>query len=1237
FGSQFIDNTASGDGGGVSFLDGVDAEVESTTFDGNTGRYAGGALVSESSARFVSCTFHGETLTRPEGGSLNCNSAAVELENTIIAFSVMGSGMVCSGDCTPVLTCCDIYGNEGGDWVSCIADQLGANGNISQDPLFCSDALPEGPLHIQVDSPCAPHTPPNPECGLIGAWPANCDSLGSLFHACCFGDSCQLLTVVECNDLGGASIYGFLSCDPNPCLEFAACCVADSCQLLTPTQCSNASGEWMAGFETCEPNPCVPNMACCSDEVCQILPEDDCIAAGGVWQPDIASCDPNPCIPPVFACCIEEECQISREDDCLLAGGEWHPGVESCTPNPCWYQYACCMWDGCQILTLAGCNASGGVWQDGVAACDPDPCVGLLRACCLDDDCSLQSGADCTASGGVWLTHTETCSPSPCVGVYLVTPAGNGDFPTIQVAIDAVEEGAIVALVDGTFSGDGNRDITYRGKAVTVRSHSGHPQSCIIECDGGPGSASRGFDFAAGESLESILEGVSIIGGFEQFGGGIRCSTSSPTIADCIISNCEALDHGGGIYCTESSPEITGCEFTENNASRGAGVSIVGGAPTVTSCQLNGNTATSNGGGAYFSTGTIACLQSTTFAGNHASSKGGAAVVNGASPEFEGCTFFENEAGADGGSAIWCLNEGNTAVRNSIIAFGVSGYPPVYCPDHIPSFTCCDIYGNEGGDWVHHIAGQLGINGNISEDPLFCRETLPEGPLQIQADSPCAPFTPPNPECGLIGAWAANCDSLGLISYACCLGDLCYLVTESQCLDAGGDWHAGTSACSPNPCVNACCIADSCLVTIEDACLSAGGAWLMDVKSCDPMPCARVCCDGEVCHIMNVVACADSGWVWLADVESCDADPCLEYVCCLDSECQILKQTECQAAGGDWLEGVESCTPNPCSLRDLSDGVFMVHAIPEVQWSFGEEYCQRYLDEYAISASHEQVNRIDPDTLVNESSIWYVLAAWDQPKEFCSVQFGMGEFNEQMFWFQGWGPCNDGGLEVASADWPGPHEGVLVLHNDRWLGNYVPVYHFGGEARFGGEIPLTIDETIGLGGFTNCEALADHFDATCYGTLGILTEGTPCYHGGDLYACCFDTVCAVTSQSACYDLAGEWHPEWMTCDPNWCLLMGSDDLAPSGGSRLFRSRPNPVSELALLSYQLEHAEHVQLVVYDATGRVVRTLVDADQPAGQHTVAWKGIDDTGAPAPAGVYFYRMRWNGRSQTMRLLLLR
>ncbi|GAF67705.1 unnamed protein product, partial [marine sediment metagenome] len=67
---------------------------------------------------------------------------------------------------------------------------------------------------------------------------------------------------------------------------------------------------------------------------------------------------------------------------------------------------------------------------------------------------------------------------------YVVTPDGTGDFPTIQAAVDYAVDYDIIELTDGTFTGNGNRDIDYQGKSITVKSQTGDPQVCIIDCQG---------------------------------------------------------------------------------------------------------------------------------------------------------------------------------------------------------------------------------------------------------------------------------------------------------------------------------------------------------------------------------------------------------------------------------------------------------------------------------------------------------------------------------------------------------------------------------------------------------------------------------------------------------------------------------------------------------------------------------------------------------------------------------
>ncbi len=91
---------------------------------------------------------------------------------------------------------------------------------------------------------------------------------------------------------------------------------------------------------------------------------------------------------------------------------------------------------------------------------------------------------------------------------------------------------------------------------------------------------------------------------------------------------------------------------------------------------------------------------------------------------------------------------------------------------------------------------------------------------------------------------------------------------------------------------------------------------------------------------------------------------------------------------------------------------------------------------------------------------------------------------------------------------------------------------------------------------------------------------------------------------------------------------------------LGRAIPNPFNPVTEISYGIPvgaEPSRVVMNVYDPTGRKVTTLVDADQGPGIYRTVWDGRDHKGAEVASGVYFYRLVWQGKAETRRIVLLK
>ncbi len=369
-----------------------------------------------------------------------------------------------------------------------------------------------------------------------------------------------------------------------------------------------------------------------------------------------------------------------------------------------------------------------------------------------------------------------TCTAASGRTIY-VDDDGPADFINIQAAIDDSNEGDTIIVADGTYTGVGNRDIDFLGKAITLLSENG-PENCIIDCNGTETEPHRGFYFHHGEDANSVLDGFTITNGLANdlivpYGGGIygdgtkatiqnnhivnnvAFTSSFPTVAiggglyDCdgtiqynIISgnsaaaiDMESMSVGGGLYGCDGT--IKHNTISNNSADFGGGMDIHSSNPIVSGCAFTGNIANIHGGGVYNGGGNPK-VTNCTFNGNVAIVGAGMYNRTGGSPILKNCTFSGNEATLAGG--IYNRSDSEPNLINCILW----GNKPDQIYGGSPTISYSDVQG-----------GWLGL-GNIDADPCFADPCNDDYHLKSQA-----------------GRWDANSESWVLDD------------VTSPCIDAG--------------------------------------------------------------------------------------------------------------------------------------------------------------------------------------------------------------------------------------------------------------------------------------------------------------------------------------------------------------------------------------------------------------------------------------------------------------------
>jgi hypothetical protein len=90
-------------------------------------------------------------------------------------------------------------------------------------------------------------------------------------------------------------------------------------------------------------------------------------------------------------------------------------------------------------------------------------------------------------------------------------------------------------------------------------------------------------------------------------------------------------------------------------------------------------------------------------------------------------------------------------------------------------------------------------------------------------------------------------------------------------------------------------------------------------------------------------------------------------------------------------------------------------------------------------------------------------------------------------------------------------------------------------------------------------------------------------------------------------------------------------------ARMAAAQPNPLNPATSIRYTLETGGHVDITVYDITGRRVRTLVSGAVGVGEHETSWNGRDEQGRPVASGIYLYQLRSGDVVETRRMTVVR
>jgi hypothetical protein len=106
----------------------------------------------------------------------------------------------------------------------------------------------------------------------------------------------------------------------------------------------------------------------------------------------------------------------------------------------------------------------------------------------------------------------------------------------------------------------------------------------------------------------------------------------------------------------------------------------------------------------------------------------------------------------------------------------------------------------------------------------------------------------------------------------------------------------------------------------------------------------------------------------------------------------------------------------------------------------------------------------------------------------------------------------------------------------------------------------------------------------------------------------------------------------------WSTGITEDDPVTIIKTVLNAPKPNPITNrTAKLSFSIASPSQTSLKIYDASGRLIITLVNEHLTSGRYDYTWNGTDDNNRAVAAGIYFYKLNTDNYTSTKKLVLNR